>query len=267
MTTEKKLESTETSTANDNKAVFAPLGKYAIIAVIMVSIIVTTAIMLDKQLNHANQEIAAIEMEVAEMHSAETVSTNEATTEVVEVVIDSTATETTSVKVAVVETKTAEPELVEIKAIETKIVKANITEPSTADILIELKTQAPIAKIDNIAEPAVSAAQFEMATTQSQAQDRQQQLALDNQARIETYKAEHKKNLSDMFARIKTLEAQQLDRYKSNQNDQITHLREQISNQQQMIEALVLRNKDLFELRSANMQRNQANREQVLNRI
>ncbi len=41
MTTETK----PTNNATDNKAVFGPLGKYAVIAVIMVSIIVTTAIM------------------------------------------------------------------------------------------------------------------------------------------------------------------------------------------------------------------------------
>ena len=71
----------------------------------------------------------------------------------------------------------------------------------------------------------------------------------------------------NMFERIKALEAQQLDRYKANQDDQIGRLREQIAKQQAMIESLVLRNENLFELRSANIQRNQDNREQLLNRI
>ena len=70
-----------------------------------------------------------------------------------------------------------------------------------------------------------------------------------------------------MFARIKALESKQLDTYKANQDSQVVRLREQISQQQQMIEALIVRNKDQFELRSTSVQRNQANREQMLNRI
>ena len=73
MTTKKKSDQTKATTkapaVNDNKAVFAPLGKYAVVAVFMVSIIVTTAIMLDKQLNTVDEKIAAIETEVTEMHT------------------------------------------------------------------------------------------------------------------------------------------------------------------------------------------------------
>jgi len=73
--------------------------------------------------------------------------------------------------------------------------------------------------------------------------------------------------MTEMFARINTLESQRLDRYKANQDGQIVRLRKQISQQQHMIETLVLRNKDLFDMRAANMQRHQENRKQVLNRI
>ena len=91
MTTEKKSENTPTPEATDNKAVFAPLGKYAVIAVIMVSIIVTTAIMLDKQLNTVDQQLAAIEKEVADMHIADSDTAEAATAEIaVEEVITET---------------------------------------------------------------------------------------------------------------------------------------------------------------------------------
>ncbi|MFV2005209.1 MAG: hypothetical protein ACC650_08370, partial [Gammaproteobacteria bacterium] len=72
--TDKKSPETEndssTKNTTDNKSVFGPLGKYAIVAVIMVSIIVTTAIMLDKQLNTVDEQIAAIESEVAGLNTA-----------------------------------------------------------------------------------------------------------------------------------------------------------------------------------------------------
>ncbi len=47
----------DTETPSNNKIVFGPLGKYAIIAVLMVSIIVTTAIMLEKQLGSVRSTV------------------------------------------------------------------------------------------------------------------------------------------------------------------------------------------------------------------
>jgi len=73
--------------------------------------------------------------------------------------------------------------------------------------------------------------------------------------------------MSDLFARIKTLEAQQLDQYKSNQGKQVDRLRKRVTQQQYLIEELIARNKKWFELRTANVQRSQARREDILNRI
>ena len=62
------VKNSKNSTSTDNKALFGPLGKYAIVGVIMGSIIVTTAIMMDKQPD-SKEHIAAIEQEVAVMIS------------------------------------------------------------------------------------------------------------------------------------------------------------------------------------------------------
>lgn len=60
-----KKETAERKSA-ENKALLTPLGKYAAIAVLMVSIIVTTAIMVDKQLNSVDSQIAEFESKAAE---------------------------------------------------------------------------------------------------------------------------------------------------------------------------------------------------------
>ena len=260
MTTEKKSENTETPEVNDNKTVFAPLGKYAIVAVIMVSIIITTAIMLDKQLNPIDQHLAAAEQEVVDLYGAES---NAA---------DANNTATTA-EVATTET----PVIAEIETTpatnNSEVVTATVATPAeevpSAEVLVAQETPVTtiVAEADHNTAQQKSANQFELATAKSAARDRQAQLAKESQAQIEAYKAEHKKQLSEMFARIKVLEAKQLDRYKTNQDEQIVRLRGQVAQQQEMIEALVMRNKDSFELRSANVQRNQTNREQVLNRI
>ncbi len=252
MTTETK---TETPATSDNKAVFGPLGKYAAVAVIMVSIIVTTAIMLDRQLQSVDEQIAAIEEEVASIHAAEASIPEQAGT--VETIatdvemIEEAASETVAVVEAVVETPVAVTETVATPVAEAPVVQ---------------ETTAPVATATEAA--TAPAAPFEMAAAENNtAQAHQEQLAKENQARIDAYKQEQKQHMSKMFARIKALESQQLDRYKANQDSQVVRLRKQISQQQQMIEALVLRNKELFELRAANMQRSQNNREQALNRI
>jgi len=247
MTTEKTSKNTPTPAVNDNKTVFGPLGKYAIVAVIMVSIIVTTAIMLNRQLNTVDEQIAAIEEEVTEGLAAET---------------DAAAVASMTAELTTIESNTA--------------VNTEIKEEVASETLAIQTTQvaAPVATETNLNTEqtnSVTSTQFKMATTKDSVQvakhARHARLTKENQARIDAYKLEQKQYMSDVFARIKTLESQQLNRYKANQDSQIVHLREQISQQQRMIEALALRNKDLFELRAANMQRNQANREQRLNRI
>jgi len=257
---ETKTESTTTPATNNNKVVFGPLGKYAFVAVIMVSIIVTTAIMLDRQLKTTNEQIATIEKEVADMYTA---AADEANASELAATISTTVADTEMKQEAAIET---------VATVTTPAVTETATETgeaaTTENMPVQKTAAAPVAiKAEQDTTATTAAAQFEMAKTESFIQDRQQQLAKENQARIEAYKQEQKKHMTKIFARIKALESQQLDRYKANQDGQIVRLRQQISQQQQMIKTLVLRNKELFKMRAANMQRNQNNREQVLNRI
>lgn len=265
MTTENKSESTPVE-ASDNKAIFGPLGKYAIVAVLMVSAIVTTAIMLNKQLSTVDEQLAAIEEEVAEMHTASAdTSTDEA--KIAEAAMaEVTTAESTTVADTEIKAEVAEEAVVTAAA----PVAAPIEAPSAEVLVAQETAAAPVVtetKHNTAQAVPATTAQFELATAETAAQARQAKLAKEYQARIEAYKAEQKQHMTEMFARIKTLEAKQLDRYKANQDGQIARLREQIAQQQQMIDALALRNKDLFELRAAKVQRNQANREQALNRI
>ena len=256
---------TETKKANNTKtnapSVFAPLGKYAVIAVIMVSIIVTTAIMLDKQLNTVERNLATIESEVAAMHTAQT----ETTAEVENNESISTSTPITTLSV----TATAEKE----QTTDTIVAEAENTAPQT---LTTNNTQATPKENHNAKQEISANVDFTTTETTTATMqtpvNKQAQFAMNNREqefknRIATYKAEQKQRMTDMFARIRALEAQQLDKYKANQDKQIARLRNQVTNQQEMIETLVSRNKDLFEYRAANVQRIQTNRESVLNRI
>lgn len=246
MTNETTKSETQES-ASSNKSVFGPLGKYAVVAVIMVSIIVTTAIMLDKQLNSVNQHIAEIESDVATMPAFASA------TEVTPV-----ATET---EVAVVETPQVEPveAVVAETAQETATTKIITAEVAAVEVAITEKEIAVVTE----ATTEQPAATVTTVTVVNNGKDQ----ARERQTRIEAYKLEQKQRTAEMFARIKALESGYLDKYKETQDKQIARLRDQITNQQAMIDALIVRNKNLFEIRAANTQRNQSQREAILNRI
>ncbi len=267
-----KLDDTATTSndtteqkANDNKKVFGPLGKYAIAAVIMVSIIVTTAIMLNKQLGTVDEQLAAIESEVAELNTAASANTVIEKNEVTATIAPAAAVEAEADKIEVAETEATpvveqaatEKKVVEQVAVEQKVVEQTITETAI---------ETPSAEV-LVAKQEVSADVAEPATNVTPAQARHTQLAMENQARIEAHKLEQKQRMTEMFARIKTLEAQQLDQYKASQDKHVERLREQIAHQQQLIESLILRNKESLKMREARVQKHQTNREQMLERI
>lgn len=291
----KKIEKTEitsTTTENkvsDNKAIFGPLGKYAVIAVIMVSIIVTTAVVLDKELGTAEEKLAAVENEVAAANATEEVTAKVENSEADALITATVTPETSEVQdtteLAEVETGPVDAQMpddnktADVQAEETKAVAVIETSETTATVketLTDSNSNAEPVSNSVQTNPAPAAAKIESASTDTKTKDsiqgRQSQYGAGNQnkewlARIEVYKLEQKQHMSEMFARIKSLESKQLGKYKTYQDKQIERLREQIAQQQQMIETLVLRNKNGFDLRAASMQRRQAKREQMLNRI
>ena len=70
-----------------------------------------------------------------------------------------------------------------------------------------------------------------------------------------------------MFTRIEKLEQQRLEEYKASQEKHIEHLRQQSVYQQEVIDALIMRNEESIKMREANMLKHQNDREQMLNRI
>lgn len=262
--TDKKTETQETqSPVNDNKTVFGPLGKYAVVAVIMVSIIVTTAIMLDKQLNTVEQHIAEIENEVASIDEFTDTGAADDEANVAE------SSDTENVPAAATKAAEAQESPAAVQTQEVAVTEVSAEELKAAVIQAAAKptvivTSSEISNEDNSTSQQVSNIQANsMIEKNKQVEDQ----AREYQARIEAYKLEQKQRMAQMFARIKELESSQLTQYKGTQDKQIARLRDQSAQQQAMIDALILRNKDLFEMRAANVQRKQTRREEILNRI
>ena len=287
-----KTEITSTTTknkVNDNKAVFGPLGKYAVVAVIMVSLIVTTAIVLDKELSTEEDKVATLENEVAATNAVDSETTakvehSEAAASITAAPETSEAQDTT--ELAEIETGAAHVqasagETGEVQAHETKV-KVPVaveTNETIATVKETVADSSSYTEQTSNAVPAISTqttAKIESTRTDTEAknsvQESQSQSVADNQykqwlSRIEAYKLEQKQHMTERLTRIKSLESEQLDQYKARQEKQIERLREQIAQQQQVIETLILRNQERFDMRAASMQRHQARREQMLNRI
>ncbi len=75
-TVESEIETTEESQQNevqqdsisDRKIILAPLVKYGVFAVIIVGIIVTTAIMMNREFNEIDAQVVALEVEIAQQN-------------------------------------------------------------------------------------------------------------------------------------------------------------------------------------------------------
>ena len=100
---ENKIETTEEiqqqegqqETISDHKLILAPLAKYGVVAVVIVGIIITTAIMMDREFNEIDAQVAALEIEIAQQNQLEQQAEQEITktAEIAEVAhIESTKT-------------------------------------------------------------------------------------------------------------------------------------------------------------------------------
>ena len=244
--TEAKKEET------NNQAVFAPLGKYAAIAVIMVGIIVTTAIMLDKQLNKAEAEIASIEEEIANQNNVQAQVTETSNLE------SNAGKPLNEAQVATDET-IATP-------ITTNSTSAEVAENEVAINAVIEDNRMEDNNLENTSQENTSQENNNLANNQQDVTATAKMNSNSYQAHTESYKARKKTRMAEMFDRIKDLESKQLEQYKALQDEQVARLRNKVATQQQ-IDSLIQRNENLYNLRSANIQRNRVQREQTLNRI
>ncbi len=171
--TEKKVESTSATTeikTSDNKNIFGPLGKYAVVAVIMVSIIVTTAIMLNKQLGSVTEQLAVMEIEVTEIYAA-----NSTDAVASDATIKTTETaEATEIEVTAAEVQTTEVQAVEAPSAEVLVATENtVKETVSAEIISTEQTSSTDAAVIKPAIDKYSAEDEHQHTMAKRDQERQ----------------------------------------------------------------------------------------------
>jgi hypothetical protein len=283
----KKIQSDHISLhePDSNRALLGPLGKYAILGVLMVSIMLTSIIMLNKQLGTASNEVAAIEKEIADARMDESIASN-SETEITDIDHENSesVTELTTQQAIVVtdEDMTTAIETVAIHDAENQETVSQITAPAIKTDTIAVVTEEnneikATPQPENQSDITVNTETPKTVDKPEQKRlvsntETSQPLFADNseqqwQEYIQTRNLGHKQHLAEYFDRIKTRDSELLQEYKNRQDEQIERLRERINRQQQIIDELITRNKDLYEMKEATMKRQQVDREQFLNRI
>jgi len=309
------MSTEQTRTPASNKSVFGPLGKYAIVAVFIVSIIVTTAIMLEKQLGTTDERLAAIQAELnfaensqenTDQVSAETTIASDSdvkantentapvattSTETQTVATTDTADESPVVEKQIAVSQPAEtapaneaaasistPTPVETVATEkiaeqapseTVITTTAANEVSTKPVTVAAASQAIKSTATETKQIAVKPVHKNLSSEQriAQMKARQEKINAEHQARMAAIKAKQKATLTAMFKRIEALEAKQVNNYASSQDRQIAALRKQVQHQQEIIDSIIVHNKEMLNIRKVNIERVQQRRQAILNRI
>jgi hypothetical protein len=122
---------TEQLTVSDSKLVLAPLAKYGVVAVAIASIVVVTAVMMNRELNDIENQVASLEAEIAEE-----MQFDQQPAEEIKVIEDNSATVAVVAEQAVSSPFDAPP-VVELPvatapAVEVPVVNSSVTTPVAA---------------------------------------------------------------------------------------------------------------------------------------
>lgn len=262
--------------SNDAKLILAPLAKYAAVAVIMVSIIITTVIMLDREINTIDQDIASLKAELADANELIEAETNAAETNTVsEIAVDAESlvadTDATTADEIDNGSQTVATPVESVAAVEMSAsVEATQTQESSTDTSPATSIEVEVvAKAEDTAT-ALSQTTEHIATTRPQAHQAPSLAAARNTAhasRIDSLKASMQARIADRNSYLDTLDTKSLEDFKVSQQKMIEMMSQQISRQQDIIEQMRARNQDAYEMRAASIKRMQEARERSLERI
>lgn len=260
-------KTTETNTAvekqpSDARIILGPLAKYAAVGLVLVGIIITTAIMLDKQLNNIDREMAALEAELAEANEkarkdAANADQGKTTTEVAAV-----KPQETKVKAAEVVTATAEVARTD------KIATAPAQVKEVAKTAVVAKTEVPaVAEIAKEAAPVATEQTFSQVDDADSFEQSIEEVIAERNAYIEKLIEQREASIEAMIAEqnayMKERDRVYLEELKAGQAQKLEKMREQLARQEQRIIEMEQRQKEIYELRAASIKEMQQMREEV----
>ena len=249
---------------SDARIILGPLVKHAAIGLVLVSIIVTTAVMLDRQFNKIDEEVAALQAELAKAHEpteTDIEKKNDETTVVGTAdAADSNVTQAHPVNVPakVVEPQTVEPqrassnaEPVEFTPVENTVaVETEITKPDTAVVQAAAPAVEPTATIEPEAVET-SIAEADIASVRTTTRDDFFDKSMDE-------------IIAERNAYLKEMDRAYLEDYRASQQRLLQLMRDRLARQEQRIKEMEQRYQEIYDIRAANLRETQEWRDRFL---
>jgi hypothetical protein len=243
----------QTAPPSDTKILLAPLGRYAVIGAFIVAVIVTTAIMLDNQLNNIDREMASLQTELANANQQllDAITGNADTQEVP--VIEVTAIDDAGEVINIIQPVTSGTTASATPA--TQAPAAASFTPPQRQAPIYTAPRAYFTAADNV-NPAFQGSDDFIKARQTERESQKEQFIAEIQADQEQFIAESNEYLKQM-------DREYLDNFRAYQQRSLASMRDQLARQQQRIEEKEKRYQEIYDIRAANIERMQQEREEI----
>ena len=233
---------------SDARIILGPLVKYAAMGFVLVSIIITTAVMLDHQFNDIDREVAELQAQLAQANK-------DAGREADADTAGSQAEATPAVEAGAVEQKPAVLAVAEVTEAEkpaaTPVVENRVdTAPAVTQAVAQVaKTEATITESvaveDAVAEDVVV----------------ENTVAGKTNARDDFLDKSLEQLIAERNDYLKERDRIYLEEFRASQERQLQFMRERFAHQEQRIQEMEQRNQEIYDYRAANIKQRQQRRE------
>jgi hypothetical protein len=240
--TDTKTPATETDNnedpniPSDARVILGPLVKYAAMGLVLVGIIITTAVMMDRQLNDIDREVAELEAQLAQANA-----------------------ETDSVQTADADEQTS-PES-QTAAVPAEPVNSAITETTVAE-----KPEASIVNntvvVPAVAKPVAQTTGIETSPVQTVAAENT--VAAATAADDDFFVQPMEEIIAERNAYLKERDLEYLEAFKASQDKKLELMRERLARQEQRIKEMESRYQEMYDIRAADMKEMQERRASFL---
>ena len=232
---------------SDARIILGPLVKYAAIGLVLVGIIITTAVTMDRQFNDIDREVAELQAQLAQANMDTAV----------EAKADNTAgSQAEAAPVVEAETVKQEPAI-------SAIAEATEDIKPAATPVVENSVDATPA----VTQTAAQAVKTEAAVTESTvAEDTAVEAAV--AARTNRHSDLFDKSFDELIAErnnyLKERDRLYLEEFRASQERQLQYMREHFAHHEQRIQEIEKRNQEIYDYRAANLKERQQMRESFL---
>lgn len=234
---------------SDARIILGPLVKYAAIGFVLVAIIVTTAVTLDRQFNKIDEEVAALQAELAKAHDPTEIGTEKKNDEAAVAEKAGTEEETVSQAQPVEPTESVaepQPAISRAEPVESGQTENLVAVETVSEKLDAAAEQAAVAEVESVAAIEADAVETspveaEVATASAVAKDDFFDRSMDE-------------IIAERNAELKEMDQVYLEEFRASQQRQLQLMRERLARQEQRIREMEQRYQEIYDIRAANIQ-------------